>query len=175
MKQSRLMILFLLMVIITIMAVWIKNDTKSTNITVDDREINYVFRSKGSNFENYSETEIFRLLLEKNETVEYIKLGRTITIEFDYDFDTGEMTDYILNDDGTFKYDSKTTKTSEMSVDNGLYSFILDKNIAVYLSSNIEDYKDGAVIRGFKLTYPCEGEMKEYFFVINTDAEIEDN
>lgn len=175
MKKSRLMIMFLLIVIIAAMAVWMKNDENGINITVDDTEIDYILRSKGSDFEDYSETEIFRMLLEKNEAVEYIKLGRTMNIEFDSDYDAGEMTDYILNDDGTFKYDSKTIKTSEMNVDNGLYSFILDKNIAVYYSSNIEDYKDGAVIRGFKLTCTWEGEMKEYFFVINTDAEIKDN
>ncbi len=175
MKKSRLMIMFLMIVIIAAMAVWMKNDENGINITVDDAEIDYILRSKGSDFESYSETEIFRMILEKNEAVEYIKLGRTINIEFDSDYDAGEMNDYILNNDGTFKYDSKTIKTSEMRVDNGLYSFILDKNIAVYYSSNIEDYKDGAVIRGFKLTCTCEGEMKEYFFVINTDAEIEDN
>ncbi|MNI76166.1 hypothetical protein D3C73_1323770 [compost metagenome] len=92
-----------------------------------------------------------------------IRLGQEASADY-------ELTDYILTEDGAYKYRLPEQQPSVIEFSGGQGVFTLEANLAAYLSSNTKDYEPGATIRGFKLMGPAGGETREYYFVLRTDA-----
>ena len=103
---------------------------------------------------------------------DYHELGTALQIEMNYGEapDKCIVTDYILNNDGTLKYDTATAIETELSFVDGKATYILDEHSAALLSSRIEDYSKAGTLRGIRLS--CEfGENKaDYLYVFRTDA-----
>lgn len=104
-------------------------------------------------------------------SIPYVKLGEVIQIEFSNTApDSYKLTDYILRDDGTFKYKKEIAEPVNVEFEDKTATFRLDSNMAAFLSSNSKDYESGATIRGFRLTGEWLDQTKEITFVVRTDA-----
>jgi hypothetical protein len=84
--------------------------------------------------------------------------------------DSYKLTDYILRDDGSFKYKKEIAELVNVEFEDKTATFKLDSNMAAFLSSNSKDYEAGATIRGFRLTGEWLDQTKEIMFVVRTDA-----
>lgn len=148
-----------------------KNTKFSSEIVkAGNNNITAIVKSSNINEYNDLETEIFQSIMkEKDITIPYIKLGETIQINTgNEDNNTYQLKDYILNEDGTLKYEKKTIKSTEIKFDKGVGSFVLNENLWANLSSNSADYEPGKSIRGFHLMY--KDKKEEYAFIVRTDA-----
>lgn len=140
------------------MAKCIVNPPKSFGINVDDLQPTADF------------VETFRSLM-KDGRVSYVNLGENIELNFAQDKpDTIRLRDYLLSAAGEIRYPSLPTKAVEFAVapDNALFK--LEQNMAAYLSSDSADYNHSNSFRGFHLICTWGGEVREYAFVIRTDA-----
>ncbi|HEX3029632.1 MAG TPA: hypothetical protein VHT34_10105 [Clostridia bacterium] len=146
-------------------------------ITLDNKNIGYKVKWSKWNGVVCEGEDAFKSILKKSaNTVPYIKLGKTITIEFKKSRpDTVEIYDYILTKNGDRKYDDRSKVRIPATIKDGKCSFKFKGNPASMLSSNSEDYKPGRTLRGFQVI--CKWSNKsadecEYGFVIRTDASI---
>lgn len=117
--------------------------------------------------------EPFTSLAKEIQDIPYIPLGRWITIELTGDKQPDEvhLSDYILKEDGTPRYDEKTVITTDLEYDNHEMRFCLSPNINAMLSSDISAYVTGGVLRGFELELIWDdGSKAEYGFILFTDA-----
>ncbi|WP_339287345.1 hypothetical protein [Paenibacillus sp. FSL E2-0201] len=111
------------------------------------------------------------LTADRDVSIPYVKLGEIIQIEFsDTAPDSYNLTEYILRDDGTFKYKKETATPVTVEFEDKTATFKLDSNMASFLSSDSKDYEAGATIRGFRLTGEWVDQTKEITFVVRTDA-----
>ncbi|MNV85249.1 hypothetical protein D3C71_1791850 [compost metagenome] len=100
-----------------------------------------------------------------------MKLGESVQIQLDKGASAAyELTDVLLGEDGGYKYKMPNDKPIVIEFSSGSGSFVLKENMAAFLSSNTKDYEPGAIIHGFKLTEQGDGEKREYYFVLRTDA-----
>lgn len=81
-----------------------------------------------------------------------------------------EMYDYVLQEDGTMKYSSLATESVSLELTDKVGSFKLKENLSSKLSSNSNDYEPGKLIRGFRLIGKWDEQLREYAFVIRSDA-----
>ncbi|WP_375103400.1 hypothetical protein ACDZ28_28495 [Paenibacillus sp. RS8] len=111
------------------------------------------------------------LTADPDVLIPYVKFGEIIQIEFsDTAPDSYNLTEYILRDDGTFKYKKETAAPVNVELEDKTATFKLDSNMASFLSSDSKDYEAGATIRGFRLTGEWVDQTKEITFVVRTDA-----
>ncbi|TVX93198.1 hypothetical protein [Paenibacillus agilis] len=113
------------------------------------------------------------LIKDTSKTVPYIQLGEKIQIELkDKAPQSYELKEYLLRDSGTLKYKEETAKTItiDLTFQDGKGSFILEENVASYLSSNTQDYEEGATLRGFHFVGEWTNKKEELVFVVRTDA-----
>lgn len=104
----------------------------------------------------------------------YIKQGKEVTIEFKGTVPGSvELQDHVLNEEGRIKYGERLMQKVPIEFKNGRGSFILSQNMAAFLSSNSEDTKPGASIRGFRLLCRWGDNECEYAFIVRTDAVFE--
>lgn len=112
----------------------------------------------------------YDLYMSRNKELTRLELGTEITVEFQGKApDSVTLRDELLNSDGSRKYDERVSKVLELAVVDGGVSFSLEPHFAVFLSSSLEDYEPGAVIRGLKLTCSWGENECEYAFAIRTD------
>ena len=117
--------------------------------------------------------EPFTVLAKEEREIPYLPLGRWITIELTGDKQPDEaiLSDYILKEDGSPRYDEKSTITTELEYDNHEMRFCLTPNVNAMLSSDMSAYMTGGILRGFKLELVWDdGSRAEYGFLISTDA-----
>lgn len=97
--------------------------------------------------------EPFTVLAKEEREIPYLPLGRWITIELTGDKQPDEaiLSDYILKEDGSPRYDEKSTITTELEYDNHEMRFCLTPNVNAMLSSDMSAYMTGGILRGFKL------------------------
>ena len=121
---------------------------------------------------NESQATPFKTLMQDgNVHIPYVNLGESIQIRLDQDVSaTYELTDVLLKEDGSYKYNIPNDKPEVIEISSGTGSFVLKGNMAAFLSSNSKDYEPGAAIRGFKLTEQGDGEKQGFYFVLRTDA-----
>lgn len=115
----------------------------------------------------------FPVLAKEAGDIPYLPLGRWITIELTGDKQPDQvlLSDYILREDGTPRYEEKTVVTTELEYDNHEMKFCLSPNGNALLSSDMATYMTGGVLRGFKLELVWDdGSSAEYGFILSTDA-----
>jgi hypothetical protein len=147
-------------------------------ITFDNQTINYVVGKNKWDGAVYDRENTFKTILKEDSkiVVPYIKLGKTLNIEFKQNPpEVIEIFDYLLNEKGENKYSDKTIIQIPAKLKGGKFSFEFNQHFATALSSNSDDYKDGRTLRGFKIN--CRwgnkesGNECEYGFIIRTDAD----
>jgi len=112
-------------------------------------------------------------LMEEPEKLPYIPLESWITIEFTNAPapDSITLSDIILRDDGTPKYQDETVETQELQIKGQKAELYLEVNFWVMLSSDMSTYQKGGVIRGFRLDCNWDnGSNADYGFVLRTDS-----
>ena len=106
------------------------------------------------------------------EELPYVALGDEVVIEAtNFDTDSFTVEDAILKQDGTFKYNEKSTVVYDLEVVDGIAKFQIPDNLATSLSSNSEDYKPGHTIRAFVLRAKIDKADFAFAFVIRTNAD----
>jgi hypothetical protein len=97
-------------------------------------------------------------------------LGTAIEFRFrDQPADSATIEDYVLNRDGSVKYDVAADPVP-LALKGGGGSFVLKPNLAACFSSYSADYLPGAVLRGFLLTCAWGEDRYQYAFLLRTDA-----
>lgn len=103
----------------------------------------------------------------------YLPIESWITIEFlnTPAPDSVTLSDIILREDGTSKYQEETVETQKLQLEGQKAQLYLSTNFWAMLSSDLSTYQKGGVIRGFRLNCSWEnGSSADYGFVIRTDA-----
>ncbi len=174
MKKGNIVVL----IIIILSLVSCNDDTtnKSSNqppkisIVSGDTNIDYAV---GMNSWNDSKDTFDTIMKEDSKKLKYINLNEEININFNGDPpDTVKLYDNILDDKGKIKYWIPEIKEIPIEVVDGKCKFILDVNYAVAFSSNLDDYKPGAAIRGFKLICTWAENECEYGFIVRSDPGV---
>lgn len=87
--------------------------------------------------------------------------------------DSVKLTDSIIREDGSLKYDERAAVTEiKPDINENVISFALDGYMASSLSSSLADYENGAVLRCFELTCKWGDNECIYTFCIRTDASV---
>ena len=104
------------------------------------------------------------------EALPYVELGDEVVIRFE-NFEVGRITisEDLLNQEGKFLYDDRSTQTYDVEVEDREIHFELKSNWAVHLSSNSESYKPGHVIRAFVIRAEVNRSNFAFAFVIRTN------
>ncbi|CAH1198880.1 hypothetical protein PAECIP111893_01148 [Paenibacillus plantiphilus] len=153
-------------------------DTAGSGITVTagGSETNEAVKSNSRSIEiiDYENTELYQMIMNDSKgSIPYVELGESIQIAFSGEPpDSYQLTDNVLLEDGTIKYGGQRQAVRPINIkfDHGIGSFILRGNMSTMYSSNMKDDEPGATIRGFRLTGTWKNEIKEYVFIIRTDA-----
>lgn len=119
------------------------------------------------------DTQLFEAIVkESGGRLPYVALGEKIAVHLnEASNDACELTDYILNEDGSVKYPKAVVPAVSVIFVEGDGAFELSPNMAAHLSSNSKDYEPGAVIRGFKLACKSGERLREYDFILRTDTQ----
>ncbi len=84
--------------------------------------------------------------------------------------DSITVTDTLICEDGTPKYEKKAAVIEiEPEIDGNVVSFSLDNHWATGLSSNSEDYQEGAAWRCFEITCTWGENVCVYTFCVRTN------
>jgi len=148
-------------------------------ISTEDMEIPYDVVKTDWSGEAYDRGITFQSIISND--IPYIALGSTIQLQFyTYALDTPisvELHECILDTNGKLKYDDRASNIMTIEFEKKIDSlipesgsFVLESNPAALLSSNSEDYRQGAVIRGFRVLCQWENKSCEYIFVLRSDA-----
>ncbi|GFN33769.1 hypothetical protein PCURB6_40290 [Paenibacillus curdlanolyticus] len=129
-----------------------------------------------------SNTDLFKSMVATADasTIPYIELGSAVEIILhNITPDSYRLTEYILNNDGSLKYAPSPEEAPQdsmmISFQEGSGAFILKPHPMALLSSQSTDYNPGATIRGFRFVTNTAGQMKEYAFVLRSDATAQDH
>jgi hypothetical protein len=153
----------------------IEEMTKPPGISIKagDKEITYVIGLNQWDGTIYDREDTFHTIMKNDASVKvpYIHLGETIQMEVEGAYpDKVELNNYILKENGDQKYTGKEVINIPINFTNGKGIFRLEKHMAAFLSSNIEDYEPGKTIRGFRLICSWGENECEYAYIIRTDA-----
>ncbi|MBD8497346.1 hypothetical protein [Paenibacillus arenosi] len=174
-------ILFLFLIMITPVIAACSNETYTSAssdrvevlFTTGNHSIPFATNSNSiKSAEKAIPTELFQSLIQDtSKTIPYIKLGEKIQIDLKNNAPrSSELKEYLLRNDGTLKYKEETAKTIDLAFQDGNGSFMLEENIASFLSSNTQDYEEGATLRGFHFVGEWDNRKEEFVFVVKTDA-----
>lgn len=142
-------------------------DIPSLRLRVGENDLSdHVYRRQTDESSRDDVTSFKHLFEEKN--IEYVPLGSKISFEFTDVPSSVVLKDIILNHDGSIKYDGNTVKSIDLESLEESYTFILDGNYHVALSSNSEDYN--TVYRGLKCTAHFGESVEMYYFVFETES-----
>ncbi len=143
-------------------------------ITIGDQSIKPIYYGDRYN-ESREDIERFLDFPFENATWEelpYVVLGEEVVIEAtNFDTDLFTVEDAILKQDGTFKYNEKSTVVYDVEVVDGIAKFDIPGHAAAHLSSNSEDYEPGHTIRAFVLRTKIDKADFAFAFVIRTNAD----
>ena len=120
-----------------------------------------------------ADLSVFTDLTNSANDLQYVSFNDSVELSFGFiPKDTMlEIYDRILTNDGSDKYSSNVMDVISITLnDENSGSFIINKNKATMLSSDLEDYEPGKAIRGFSFSVECEKKNYLYAFVIQTDA-----
>ena len=175
-KLTRICVTLVLCVLVTIPLSACGKGTPepSLTITIGDQSIKPIYY--GDRYiESREDIERFLDFPFENGTWEdlpYVALGDEVVIEAtNFDTDSFTVEDAILKQDGTFKYNEKSTVVYDVEVIDGIAKFDIPGNAAAHLSSNSEDYEPGHTIRAFVLRAKIDKADFAFAFVIRTNAD----
>jgi hypothetical protein len=144
------------------------------SITIGDQSIKPIYYGDLYN-ESREDIERFLDFPFENaswEELPYVALGDEVVIEAtNFDTELFTVEDAILKQDGTFKYNEKSTNVYDVEVVDGIAKFDIPGHAAAHLSSNSEDYKPGHTIRAFVLRAKIDKADFAFAFVIRTNAD----
>jgi hypothetical protein len=111
------------------------------------------------------------LVMDRVEDPPYVGLGSTIRIDFAKSRpDTICVTDILINQDGSPKYDRRLDKTVAYALSGDTLSFAVETNWATALSSDSQDYQKGNTYRWYRIQCAWQnGDEKEYALYLRTD------
>ena len=110
-----------------------------------------------------AEKVIFAPILEEGPTYT-VPLDSELQIFIDGDVKNVTLYDHLIKEDGSSHFNRMIIETM-LDTENGRAAYDVTQHISVFLSSNSE-FLSGGSIRGFRLQVDCEGELKEYAFVL---------
>lgn len=175
-KVTRLCATLILCVMVTLALSACGKGTPEPNltITIGDQSIKPIYYGDRYN-ESREDIERFLDFPFENATWEelpYVALGEEVVIEStNFDTDSFTVEDAILKQDGTFKYNEKSTVVYDVEVVDDIAKFDVPGHAAAHLSSNSEDYKPGHTIRAFVLRAKIDKADFAFAFVIRTNAD----
>ncbi len=109
---------------------------------------------------------------QKLKDLPYVPFNSFIELLFDgIKPDNITISDMIIDEDGKGKYSEKEIVDIPFDIKNDK-GFTLSGHMASILSSNSEDYKPGAVIRGFLIVCSFGENKCDYAFALRTDAGV---
>lgn len=119
-----------------------------------------------------SELPNFKSIMKKLDNLPYIKLGDKIEFELPPEVKESKIKVYdrILFNNGSDKYSTNVINIIDVDLADKKVSFNLDENKAAFLSSDLNDYAFGAIIRGFSFSLEINGQKYLYAFALRTDA-----
>ncbi len=174
-------LLVLLMVLALFVPVWADAQGMSgppeVRVLVNDVEIPCVTVLNKWNGATVKRMATFPTLVEQQQgrEVPYCEPGAEVRVKFSAPVpDRAELSDRILNPDGTDKYSAPDQPDVQSLTEfpDGWISFELEPNPMSMLSSDGADYEPGASLRGFLLKCWWGENECEYAFMLRTDAGI---
>lgn len=142
-------------------------------ISAGDGQISYVTGLNQWNGAKYDREDTFHTIMKGTapSDLPYIHFCEKVRIAFKGPVpDTVQLTDTILTREGDIRYTSRETNIIPIAFQEAKGSFTMQAHMSAWLSSNSEDYKPGATIRGFRLTCTWGENECEYAFILRTDA-----
>lgn len=141
-------------------------------ITVGDKEIEYISAKNKWNGNIYDREDTFVTILKEQKDIPIFENGSIVEIAFERNSpDKFAVMDILIDENGRQIYTDKENKNIPVELNNGKYSFKIEKHFASFLSSYYEpDKKD---IRGFRMVASWEENECEYAFVIKTYSKME--
>lgn len=142
-------------------------------ISIDGKSINYIVQTTQWNGSGNKKYNAFREIMSKKYPIPTIKISddnkKSVRIDFgDFIPDSIKVSDSLLDRNGNNRYSYKEILDRAVKiVDNRRVEFQLEQHIALFFSSNIEDYKKDWY-RLFKITCVWGGNECEYSFLIDT-------
>ncbi|MCA0386031.1 MAG: hypothetical protein LCH34_10580 [Firmicutes bacterium] len=104
------------------------------------------------------------------EAIPYVQIGEEVDITFDnFEATDVQITDVILTKEGRLKYGEQSDMTYGLKAVDGKLRYGLPSNPAVHLSSNLNDYAPGHVIRACFIRTQINGSNFLFSFVIRTN------
>ncbi|MBZ9686689.1 hypothetical protein G9F72_010170 [Clostridium estertheticum] len=150
----------------------VKNDKiPSIRVTIDKEKINCITLKDTANGSSNYKNDIFKFAFEENASVDikYIKIGSVVILDFgDNPPNKISIKDSLLNANGEHLNPDKLTVEVPYTVENGKYSFTVQKNMASLLSSFYEENKTD--FRGYMITSYWDKSEYEHAFVIKADS-----
>lgn len=148
------------------------NNREDQNITLSyknsDEFINIEYAATGS--EEYDDIYIFQSAMDEIDDIPYVDIGTKIIINFDRIPTEYKLTDSILKSDGSVLWGNKGLLDLDVNNENDTYSFLLDTNVLLYLSSDSTYLNSDRIYRGLRLACSWEDDYKVFYYIIETDA-----
>ncbi len=111
--------------------------------------------------------EPFKVFFEEYSKIPLIPENTNILIDFhDLKVDQIEVLDYLLDEEGHFRFTEKEIVTLPLEGINTDYFLKLSPHPAMYLSSTMETH----VYRGLELVITSDGSTQSYLFVFQTET-----
>lgn len=107
------------------------------------------------------------------EDIPYVALGTPVEI-LCHEAAPRDIAIYenVITQEGSFRYAQAPGDVGDFAFvyENGRISFDLPTNFYAFLSSNLEDYAQGSLLRGFILQCTIEDVPREFRFIIRSDT-----
>jgi hypothetical protein len=132
----------------------------AVSVSVDGQALTGVLSESGGDEVDY----LFKML-SGDENIAEIKKGDTIEIDIqNKEVSSAVLYDYILNGDGSMRYNDDMTTKSSIVLSQGKYSLKLGKSLAEILGS--ADAKGESLLRGMRLNFEIGGISYDFAFLI---------
>ena len=142
-------------------------NNQTLRIVVNKKDIQYI---QAKDLKEGDPANVFKLLLDKDasSTVEYIKIGEKVTLDFGDKYpDKIIMDDTLLRSNGEMLYTNKETVATPLEAQDTKYYFYVKK----HKWSTLNSKSSNTDLRGFRIIASWDNTEYIFAFVIKTDAE----
>lgn len=175
--MKKIIFIIALILILTLALMWRSSSSMKEPpellITVGDKEIEYISAKNKWNGSVYDREDTFIAILKEQKDIPIFENGSIVKIAFKSNSpDEFTVMDILIDEYGRQIYTNKEIKNVPVELNNGRYSFKIEKHFASFLSSYYEpDKKD---IRGFRMIASWGENECEYAFIIKTYSKSEE-